>query len=151
MALRTCPLALPRSQVRPRLGPVGYYRRCGYGGIQTCLAVAHHVAPSKAWYDLASTSTSQDPRKGPSLTRRTMPRHPRRSASSGWLPRGGEFYARFTSQGSANVSHDYQGQASVRRAQRAGFLFGAKEASHRRGVPRSQPKVAILVQQDQDR
>ena len=49
------------------------------------------------------------------------------------------------------MSHDDQGQAGARRAQSAGFLFGAKEASHMRGVPRNQPKVSILVQQDQDR
>ena len=49
------------------------------------------------------------------------------------------------------MSHDDQGQEGARRAQSAGFLFGAKEASHRRGVPRNQPKVSILVQQDQDR
>ena len=39
----------------------------------------------------------------------------------------------------------------TRRAQSAGFLFGAREESHMRGVPRNQPKVSILVQQDQDR
>ena len=49
------------------------------------------------------------------------------------------------------MSHDDQGQAGARRAQSAGFLFVAREASHRRGVPRNQPKVSILVQQDQDR
>ena len=48
------------------------------------------------------------------------------------------------------MSHDDQGQAGARPAQSTGFLFGAKEASHRRGVPRNQPKVSILVQQDQD-
>ena len=55
------------------------------------------------------------------------------------------------SRGLADVSHDDQGQEGARRAQSAGFLFGAREASHRRGVPRNQPKVSILVQQDQDR
>ena len=49
------------------------------------------------------------------------------------------------------MSHDDQGQAGARRVQSAGFLFGAREASHRRRVPRNQPKVYILVQQDQDR
>ena len=34
-ALRTFPLALPRSQVRARLGPRGYCRRSGNGGPQT--------------------------------------------------------------------------------------------------------------------
>ena len=52
-----------------------------------------------------------------------------------------------TSRGSADVSHD----AKARRAQSAGFLFGATEASHRHGVLRNQPKVSILVQQDQYR
>ena len=69
----------------------------------------------------------------------------------GLAPEGGEFYAGFTSRVSADVSHDDQGQAGTRRAQSAGFLFGAKEASHRRGVLRNQPKVSIPVQQDQDR
>ena len=85
------------------------------GGIQTCLPVAHHVAPSMSWYDPTSTSTTQDPREGPSLARSTTPRPPRGSASSGWLPRGGEFYARCTSRGSADVSHDDQGHAGTSR------------------------------------
>jgi len=51
----------------------------------------------------------------------------------------------------SNVSHDDQGQVGVWQAQSVGFLFGAREASHRCGVPRNQPKVYILVQQDQDR
>ena len=49
------------------------------------------------------------------------------------------------------MSHDDQGQVGARRAQSACFLFGAREASYRHGVPRNQPKVSILVQQDQDR
>ena len=48
------------------------------------------------------------------------------------------------------MSHDDQGQAGARRGQSAGFLFGVREASHRHGVTRIQPKVSILVQQDQD-
>ena len=36
------------------------------------------------------------------------------------------------------------------RAQGTSFVFDAKEASSRRGVPRKQPKVSIPVQQDQD-
>ena len=55
-----------------------------------------------------------------------------------------------TSRGSADVSHDDQGQTGARRAQSAGFLFGAREAIHRPEVPRNQPKVAISVQRDQD-
>ena len=39
----------------------------------------------------------------------------------------------------------------ARWAHSTGFLFGAKEASHRCGVPRNQPKVSILVQRDQYR
>ena len=82
-----------------------------YGGIQPYLPAAHHVAPSTAWYGPASTSTTQDPREGPSLAKRTMPRPPRGPASSNWLPRSREFYASCTSRGSADVSHDDQGQA----------------------------------------
>ena len=54
------------------------------------------------------------------------------------------------SRGSGDVSHDDQGQAGARRVQSVGFLFGAREASHRLGVLRNQPKLSILVQQDQD-
>ena len=43
-ALRTCPLASPRSQVRARLGPEGYYRHSRNGGPQTYLHAAHGVA-----------------------------------------------------------------------------------------------------------
>ena len=49
------------------------------------------------------------------------------------------------------MSHKDQGQTGARRVQSTCFLFGAREAGHRRGVPRNQPKVSILVQQDQDR
>ena len=76
-------------------------RRSGNGGTHTCLPAAHRVAPSAAWYGPASASTTQDPREGPSLARRTTPRPPRGSASLGWLPRGREFYGRCTSRGLA--------------------------------------------------
>ena len=49
------------------------------------------------------------------------------------------------------MSHDDQGQGGARRVSSAGLLFGAREASHRRRVLRNQPKVSIIVQQDQDR
>ena len=48
------------------------------------------------------------------------------------------------------MSHE-EGQAGARRVQSTCFLVGAREASHRCGVPRNQPKVSILVQRDQDR
>ena len=48
------------------------------------------------------------------------------------------------------MSHE-EGQAGARRVQSTCFLVGAREASNRRGVPGNQPKVSILVQQDQDR
>src|SRR3990170_7742663 len=68
-ALRTCPLALPRSQVRERLGPGGYCRRSGNGGPQTCLPAAHGVAPPAALYGPSSPANTQDPHEGPSLAR----------------------------------------------------------------------------------
>ena len=37
------------------------------------------------------------------------------AASLGWLPRSGDIYARCTSRGSRDVSHDDQGQASASR------------------------------------
>ena len=111
--LRTFPLASPRSQVRVRLGLGGYCRHSGYGGTQTCPLAAHCRASSTAWYGPASASMTQDPREGPNIARQMMPRPPRGSASSGWLPRRGDFYARCTSRGLADVSHDDQGQAGA--------------------------------------
>ena len=70
-ALRTCPLASSRSQVRARLGPGGYCRRPWNGGPQTCLPAAHGVAPPAALYSLSSSANTQDTREGPSLVRRT--------------------------------------------------------------------------------
>ena len=49
------------------------------------------------------------------------------------------------------MSHDNHGQAGARQVQSVGFLFSAREASHRRRIPRNQQKVSILVQRDQDR
>ena len=91
----------------------GACRRSGYGDIQTCLPLVHHVASLTARYGPASASMTEDPREGPNLVRRTTPRHPRGSSCSGWLPRGGEFYARCTSRGSADVSHEDQGLAGA--------------------------------------
>ena len=70
-ALRTCPLASPRSQVRARLGPGGYCRRPGNGGPQTCLPTGHGVAPPTALYGPSSPANTQDPREGPSLVGQT--------------------------------------------------------------------------------
>ena len=47
-------------------------RRPGNGGPQTCLPVAHGVAPLAAPYGPSSPANTQDPREGPSLTRRMM-------------------------------------------------------------------------------
>ena len=49
------------------------------------------------------------------------------------------------------MSHDDQGQTGASGHSVPVFLFGAKEATSRREVPRKQPKVSIPVQQDQDR
>ena len=48
------------------------------------------------------------------------------------------------------MSHDDRGPAGARRVQSASFLFGAREASDRRGVLRNQPKVSIPVLQYED-
>ena len=84
------------------------------------------------------------------LARRVTPRPPWAAASLGWLPRSGDIKARCISRGSYDVIHDNQGQAGARRAQSTGFLFGAKEASHRHGVPRNQAKVSIFAQRELD-
>ena len=51
------------------------------------------------------------------------------AASLGWLPRSGDIYARGTSRGSHDVSHDDQGQAGASKRRGGSFLFDAKEAS----------------------
>ena len=66
-ALRTCPLALPRSQARARVGPGGYCQRSENGGPLTCLLAAHDVAPPAAPYGPSSSTQAQHPREGPSL------------------------------------------------------------------------------------
>ena len=61
--------------------------------------------------------------------------------------------ARQTSRGPRDVCHDERDQASARRAlARAASLFPlwCQGGKRRRGVPRHQAKVSILVQQDQD-
>ena len=54
-ALRTCPLASPRSHVRARLGPGGYCRRPGNGGPQTCLPAACGVAQAMVEMGICET------------------------------------------------------------------------------------------------
>ena len=95
------------------------------------LACLRPAAWLKWWqYGPSSSTQAQDPREGPSLTGWTTQGLIRGLASSGWLPRGGEFYARCTSRGSADVSHDDQGQAgaSGRRAP-VSYLVQGRQAT----------------------
>ena len=63
-ALRTCPLASPRSQVRACLGPGGYCPRSGNGGPQTCLPTAHGVASLAGLYGPSSSTRHPRPSRG---------------------------------------------------------------------------------------
>ena len=69
--LRTCPFASLHGQVRARLGPGGYCRCSGNGGPQTCLPAACGVARGGAQHGPSSSTQTQDPREGSSLTGRT--------------------------------------------------------------------------------
>ena len=63
-ALRTCPLALPQSQARARLGLGGYCRRSGNEGPQTCLPAAHGVAVLAGLYGPSSSTRQSRPSRG---------------------------------------------------------------------------------------
>ena len=63
-ALRTCPLALPLSQVRAHLRPGGYCRCSGNGGPQTCLPAARGMAPPVAQYGPTSLTKHSRPSRG---------------------------------------------------------------------------------------
>mgnify|MGYP005845095663 CR=1 FL=1 len=95
---------------------------------------------------------TQDPHEGPSLVGRTM---------QGFLGDGLARQAREepersrqgTSPGARDASHDDRYQAGVRRAPAYAvslFPLWCKGGKHRRGVPRHQAKVEILVQRDRD-
>ena len=105
--LRTCPLALPRSQVRARLGPGGYCRRSGNGGPQTCLPAACGVAQRGAQHGPSSSTQTQDPREGPSLAGRTT-RSFLRHGLIRLAREEAERSRRGTSRGARDASHDDQ-------------------------------------------
>ena len=80
---------------------------------EVCLALISPPLASQPGEAALEEVLCHPPREAWPLARRTTPRPVRGSASSGWLLRGGEFYARCTSRGSADVSHDDQGQAGA--------------------------------------
>ena len=111
-ALRTCPLASPRSQARARLGPGGYCRRSGNGGPQTCLPAACGVAQRGPQHGPSSPTQTQDPREGPSLagqTTRSFLRHGLIRLAREEAERS----RRGTSRGARDASHDDQGQVGA--------------------------------------
>ena len=84
-------------------------RHSGNEGTQTCLPTAHDVAPSTAWYGPASTSTTQDPREGPSLAGRTT-RSFLRHGLVRLAHKEAERSRRGTSRGARDASHDDSGR-----------------------------------------
>ena len=148
-ALCTCPSAFLLSQVRARLGTGVYCRHSGNGGPQTCLPAACGVAQVVAQCGPSSSTQAQDPREGPSLTRRT----------TGSFLRGGltreareeaERSRQGTSRGAHDASHDDRSQAGARRAAACAeslFPLWCKGGKRRQGY---QAKATISVQQDQD-
>ena len=147
-ALCARPFASLLGQARARLGLRGYCRHSGNGDPQTCLPAACGVAqrgPSMAHLHqhklktLARGQASRGGRQGASSG----------TALSGWLTR------RRREQG--GVPHEVPvTQAMMTRARQAPayavslFPLWCKGGKRRRGVPRHQAKVSILVQRDQD-
>ena len=111
-ALRTCPLASPRSQVRARLGPGATVGVLGTGVPR--LASLWPTAWLHQWprtahlhqQTLKTLARAQTSRGGRCKTSSG-------AASPGWLVRGGETKARDTSQGSCDASHDDWRQAGA--------------------------------------
>ena len=104
-ALRTCPLASPRSQVRARLGPEGYCRCSGNGGPQTCLPAACGMAQRGPSMTHLHQHKTQDPREGPSLAGRTTWSFLRRGLIR-LAHEEAERSRRGTSRGARDTSHD---------------------------------------------
>ena len=124
-------------------------RPSGNGGPQTCLPAACGVAQVGVQCSPASSAQAQDPRKGPSLTRRTTGSFLRSS-----LPRQAREEAERSRQGASrgarDASHDDRDQAGARRAPACAvslFPLRCKGGKHR---PRHQAKVTVSVQQDQE-
>ena len=103
--LRTCPFASLLSQVRARLGPGGYCRCSRNGGPQTCLPAACGVAQRGAQHGPSSSTQTQDPREGPSLTGRTT-RSFLRHGLIRLAREEAERSRRGTSRGAHDASHD---------------------------------------------
>ena len=108
-ALRSCPFASLHGQVRARLGPGGYCRHSGNGGPQTCLPAACGVAQRGAQHGPSSSTQTQDPREGPSLTGRTT-RSFLRHGLTRLAREEAERSRRGTSRGARDASHDDRGR-----------------------------------------
>src|SRR3954465_14256636 len=104
-------------------------RRSGNGGPQTCLPAAWGVAQKGAQHGPSSSTQTQDPREGPSLSGRTTRSFLRR----GLIRLAHEEAERSrwgTSRGAHDASHDDQRrQAGASLRSVLPFLFGAKGAS----------------------
>ena len=145
-ALRSCPSASLHGQVRARLGPGGYCRCSGNGGPQTCLPAACGVAQKGAQHGPSSSTQTQDPREGPSLTGRTT-RSFLRHGLIRLAREEAERSRRGTSRGARDASHDDQrGQAGASRAV-SSFPLWCKGSKRRR---EHQAKAPVSVQRDQD-
>ena len=107
-------------------------RRSGNGGPQTCLPTAHGMAPLAAQYGLSSSTNTQDPHEGPSLTGRTS-----QGLLRGGLTRQAREEAERSRKGvprevpvmQAMTIKTRRALRGCQRAQCPRFLFGAKEAS----------------------
>ena len=123
--------------------------RFGNRGPQTCLPAACGVAQRGAQHGPSSSTQTQDPRKGPSLTGRTT-RSFLRNGLIRLAREEAERSRRGTSRGARDASNDIRGQAGARRALaciESLFPLWCKGGKRRR---EHQAKASISVQQDQD-
>ena len=113
------------------VGRINWCRCSGNGGPQTCLPAACGVAQRRPSMAHLHQYKTQDPRKGPSLARRTT-RSFLRHGLIRLAREEAERSRRGTSRGARDASHDDQGRqagASPRSVPLSSFLFGAKGAS----------------------
>ena len=129
--------------------PINHGCRCsGNGGPQTCLHAAHGVALRAGPYGPSSPTRYSRPSRGAKPREADDARPPQerpRQAGS----RGAERSRQGTSRDPRDVSHDDRDQAGARRAPAHAvslFPLWCQGGKRRRGVPRYQAKVSILVQ-----
>ena len=126
-----------------------YCRRSGNGGPQTCLPAAHGVAELPGPYGPSSSTRHSRLSRGAKPRGADNARLPQQRPHQAGSRGGGEIKAGVPRE----VLVTQAVMIETRRAPACSVSFfplWCKGGKHRRGVPRHQAKVNILVQRDQD-